>query len=165
MKTLVLFYSFEGNTRLMAEAIASETDADLQELRPSKNIAPRSFMKYFWGGKAVMMGQTPEIKPIEKHLEEYDLIFLGTPVWAFSYAPPLKTFFTNFELKDKKIALFCCHGGGKGRVFKKMRDELTGNSILGEIDFVEPLKKGVDSSTSRIRNWARDIINQITSAS
>jgi len=53
----------------------------------------KGFMKYFWGGRAVMRNIKPELLPLNKDIQEYDVLFIGTPVWAFSYAPALKFIF------------------------------------------------------------------------
>ncbi|MFH1472213.1 MAG: hypothetical protein ABIF85_04880 [Nanoarchaeota archaeon] len=61
------------------------------------------------------MREKPALLPFDKDPKDYDMIFIGTPVWAFSYSAPFNTFFHETELKNKKIALFICHGGGKKR--------------------------------------------------
>lgn len=45
MKKLVVFYSFEGNTKFLAEAIANEIKADILELKPKKEIKTKGFFK------------------------------------------------------------------------------------------------------------------------
>ncbi len=51
MKKLVIFYSFEGNTKLIAENIAQAIGADLLELKPKKKMKSKGFMKFVWGGQ------------------------------------------------------------------------------------------------------------------
>jgi len=161
MKTLVIFYSFEGNTKLIAKNIAEAINADMLELKPTKEMKSRGFMKYVWGVKAILMRAKPELFPIEKNLENYDVLFIGTPVWAGTYAPPLNTFFLTSPVLNKKIALFCCHGGGKGKIFNKMKKALEGNQILSEIDFCEPLKKNTDANIQRVRDWAEKLMKAL----
>ena len=55
MEKIVIFYSFEGNTKLIAENIAKTIGADLLELKLKKEMKSKGFMKYFWGGKAAIM--------------------------------------------------------------------------------------------------------------
>ena len=161
MKKAVIFYSYGGNTKLMAESIAKEVEADLIELKPKDEKKSKGFMKYFSGGRAVMMNIKPELLPLNKDIQEYDVIFLGTPVWAFSYTPALKTFFSQNTFKDKKICLFCCHGGKKGNVFKNMKEVLAGNQILGEIDFFEPIKKETEAKVKKVKDWAENLIKSL----
>lgn len=155
MKTLVVYYSLEGNTRAVAGAIASAVGADILELKPEKDMNPKGFMKFVWGGRQVVMGKEPKLTPLSFDAANYDLLFIGTPVWAFSYAPALRTFMKNVPLNGKKVGLFCCHGGGKGAVFRKLREALDGNTILGELDFVEPIRTDLTAAKSKADSWAR----------
>ncbi len=161
MKTLIVYYSFEGNTKLIAESISQEISADKLALKPENEPKSKGFMKYLWGGKEALMRTKPKLIPFNIDFKDYDVIFIGTPVWAWTYSPPLNTFFSNHLLKDKKIALFCCHGGGKGKIFDKMKKALEGNDILGEIDFIEPIKKDTEKSVESARKWAKEIITKI----
>ncbi|TCL69327.1 flavodoxin [Hydrogenispora ethanolica] len=159
LRKLVVFYSLEGNTRLMASAIAAASGADLLELKPEQDINPQGFMKFFWGGRQVMTKKAPPLLPLAKDPADYELLFIGTPVWAFSFAPALNTFFHTSEIKGKKVALFCCHEGGRGKTFENMRRELAGNEIIGEIDFIAPRKKGmVDENEEKARKWAEALV-------
>ncbi|MFH1283651.1 MAG: flavodoxin [bacterium] len=161
MKTLVIFYSFDGNTKLIAESIAEEINAELAELKQKDEPKSKGFMKYFWGGRQALMRKKPELLPLDKKTEEYDVIFIGTPVWAWTYAPPLNTFFSISSFSGKKIALFCCHGGGKGKIFDKMKEALPDNQFLGEIDFLEPIKNNKEDSIQKAKKWAKDIKNSL----
>ena len=158
LKKLVVYYSFEGNTKLIAQSIADEIGADILELKPKKELKSKGFTKYLWGGSQVMMKKKPELMPMEISPKEYDVIFLGTPVWAWTYAPPLKTFFEEVDLSNKKIALFTCHGGQNGKTFRHMRETLKGNTIIGEKDFYEPLTEGKEKKVQEARGWAKEIL-------
>jgi flavodoxin len=158
MKKLVMYYSLTGNTRLMAESIAQEIDADLLALHPQQEIPAKGVMKFFKGGKAAMRKEEPPLKPLEKDPQDYDVIFIGTPVWAWTYAPAWNTFFKGTLLTGKKIALFCCHGGGKGKTLERMKQVLADNEILGTIDFREPLRSHKDQSVHKVKQWARNLL-------
>ena len=158
MQALVIYYSFEGNTKLIAESIATELQADLLELKPIKEIEQKGFMKYFWGGKQVFLKQYPELEPLKKDPREYDVIFIGTPVWAWTFTPPFHTFFNEVQLKDKKIALFCCNGRSKGKTFTDLKKQLDGNTVLGEIEFQDPLRNNTNNHMNQAKKWAKDIM-------
>lgn len=154
MKTLVIYYSLTGNTKLIAETIAKTAKADILELKPQKDINPKGLMKYFWGGKLALFKEEPALLPFSTNLNTYDLIIFGTPVWASTFAPALRTFFAQNKIANKKIALFCCHGGDKGKTLEKMKEALGDNECLGMIDFREPLKKDSSKSTQQAAEWA-----------
>lgn len=161
MKKIVIFYSFEGDTKMIAENIAQAIGADILELKPKQDLKSKGFMKYVWGGKAAMTHEQPELLPLDKDINSYDILFIGTPVWAWTYAPALNTFFSAHLLLDKKIALFCCHGGGKGKIFDHMKDALKDNQILGEVDFQDPLKNNTDENIKKAKKWAEKIIETL----
>jgi len=156
-KTLIIFYSFEGSTRFVSDAIAQEIKADILELKVRNDIKTKGFMKYFWGGKQIFQKKAPELLPFDRDPDDYELIFIGTPVWAFTYAPALRTFFNKIKLKDKKIALFCCHEIGQAKAIENMKKELEGNDIISENDFVNVLKTPQQNSLNA-KLWADNII-------
>lgn len=157
MKILVVYYSFEGNSKYIAELIKTYMNADILELKLVEELKSKGFLKYFWGGKQVLSNQKPKLQNIDKNLDDYDLIFIGTPVWAWSFSPALNTFFAENKITDKKIALFCCSGGGKGKTFEKMKAELKGNEIVGEMEFIDPLKKKKIDHNKQMMEWVDGI--------
>jgi flavodoxin len=157
VKKLVVYYSLDGNTRFIARAIADSVGADVLELKVDAEPPKNSFMKYFWGGRQVMTKQIPSLIPFSQHPEDYDMLFIGTPVWAFSYAPALAAFFSRFSLKGKKVALFCCSGGMKGKTFERMKEKLFGNTFLGEKHFIEPLRRREEQAALEARTWAAEM--------
>jgi flavodoxin len=154
MRKLVIYYSFEGNTKLMAESIAKAVDADLLQLIPKRKNSFKGFLRYLRAGKEAMTRKKPELLPLDKNPEDYDLLFIGTPVWAGSCASPMNSFLSSYPVTDKKIAFFCCHAGGKGKILEKMREALKGNEFIGEIDFKNPLKHDTEKNITKAEDWA-----------
>jgi hypothetical protein len=114
------------------------------------------FAKYVWGGKQVFFGARPELKPYSVDAGLYETVIIGTPVWAWSYAPAIGTFLEGTKIAGKRVALFCCHGGGPGRTLEKLKAALPGNTFVGETDFRQPLKyrQGVDE---KLNAWIAEI--------
>jgi flavodoxin len=158
-KKLVVYYSLEGSTAFIAKAIAEAIGADLLELKPEKSIKSKGFMKFFLAGMQVFMKKKPKLLPLEKNLADYDLLFLGTPIWAGNYNPAFRTFFSTTSLKGKKIALFCsCADTGK-KAFENMKQELPGNTIIGENEFRLPLKDA-DNNAKKAAEWAKEVMSE-----
>lgn len=153
MKKLVVYYSFDGNTKFIAQIIAEAVGADMLELKPLAEPKSHGFSKYIWGGRQVFFKEKPPLAAFDKKPSDYDYIFIGTPVWAWTYAPALGTFFSQTQLKGKKIALFCCSGGGPGKTFNNMKEKLAGNEIVSEMGFIEPLRDQ-ESNAQKARQWA-----------
>jgi flavodoxin len=155
-KTLVVYYSYEGSTRIIAETIAAALDADLLECRPQKDISSKGFMKYFWGGRQVVFKKRPPLEPFEKNPTDYERILLGTPVWAFDFAPAIRSFLSQANLQKKNIGVFCCHEGAKGKTLETMKNMLSGNTIIGEADFLNVMKNK-EENIEKAKNWAKTL--------
>jgi len=159
MKTAVIYYSLDGNSALVAETIKATIGigADTFEIKTKDNKKRKGFVKILWGGAQVMFGKKPPIVPLSVDVNAYDLIILGTPVWAGSPAPAMVSFLDKTAINGKKIALFCCHGGGQGKVFEKLKALLKGNTIAGEIDFRNASKEDRTALKQKIDQWAKNI--------
>lgn len=157
MKTLVIYYSYEGSTALIAETIKAALDADVFEIKTRDTKKRTGFAKYVWGGFQVLTHKKPALLPVSTDINAYDLIILGTPVWAASPAAPIFSFLSGTKITGKKIALFCCNAGGKGKVFEKLRALLPGNTFAGEIDFVNPAGEENSGLKQKIDEWIKTL--------
>lgn len=157
MKSIVIFYSLEGNTELIAKAISEKTNADILELKPVKEYHKTGFKKFFWGGKSVVFNEKPELISYDKNLDMYDNIFIGTPIWVGTYAPPFNTFFNDIKLENKNIYLFACHGGGGAdKFYDNVKKKIPNNKFIDSIDFCDPIEKNTQESLNRVYQWLRD---------
>ncbi|MBK5113594.1 MAG: flavodoxin [Candidatus Heimdallarchaeota archaeon] len=157
VKSLVIYYSKTGNTKLMAESIASEVNADLFEIQRQKDIKSSGFMLYFRGGFESMTRKNIRLEKTEIDLEKYDLIFLGTPVWAWRLNPVVRSFLKKVKIENKKIGLFASCAGSAEGVLADLKDILKKNTILGESEYVEPLKKNTEALVKKAKTWAKEI--------
>ncbi len=157
MKILVVYYSYEGSTRLISETIAKAVKADLLEIKPEKEMKSRGFMKFVWGGSQVVMGKKPALRPLARDPSEYDMIFIGTPVWNFSLTPPIKTFVEDHLPKGKKVAFFCSFDGNSGKTFERMEKACQGSEILGTQEFLSSRNNNSDATLRQAVDWARSI--------
>ena len=111
-KTLVLYYSLTGNTKLVAEEIATRLGADIEEiacLDPYDTNFQACIQRCLQEREA---GVLPEIQPLKADLSKYETIFIGYPVWFGTYATPVITFLKDADLSGKKIMPFCTFGSG-----------------------------------------------------
>lgn len=154
MKSVIIYYSLEGNTKLIAELISKEINGDLIELKCKKEFPSKGFKKYFWGGKSAIFRETPELINFNVDLSKYENIFLGTPVWAGTYAPAFNTFFRDNSISNKNIGLFVCSGGGKvEKCFNNFKKHMPNNNFIGEISFVDPKENINRDYKQEIKQW------------
>lgn len=144
MKTAIVYYSMSGNTKYTAKKIAAgiktSGEVDIIRIEPKKAYPDKGAKKFLWGGKSAVMGETPALQPYEFNIEEYDRIILGTPVWASTFAPPLRTFINeNRNIKEKKIAVFTCFsGGGADKAIDKMKKYIGIEKFEAELILTDP---------------------------
>ena len=161
MKILTVYYSLDGNTQLIAEQIKSAVNGDILRLKPVHDNNKKGLFKLLSGGRQVFKNEKPELEPFDINPAEYDLIFIGTPVWAGSFAPALNTFLAENSIQNKNIALFCCSRGGKGKVFIKLHDILRDNNIIGETEFLSPVKSDPKEVNAKVSSWVDEIIEKL----
>ena len=111
-KILVLYYSQTSNTKAVAQEIAKRLNTDIEEITLVEPY-DTAFQATIDRCKADReKGITPEINPLKSNVADYDIIFLGYPIWFGTYAPPIATLLDKVDLSGKKVVPFCTFGSG-----------------------------------------------------
>ena len=111
-KMLVLFYSQTSNTKAVATEIATRIGADIEEIVPVELYDGDFQATIERGKKELDEGAYPEIQPLKADIANYDVIFIGYPIWFGTYAPPVATWLNQVDLSGKKVVPFCTFGSG-----------------------------------------------------
>ena len=154
MKTAIVYYSLNGNTEYAANEISNILGADLIPIKPVKAYADKGFRKFLWGGKSVFMGETPELQPYEFSASDYDIVIIGTPVWASSFSPPIRTFVeeNRAALQSKELAVFTCFsGGGAEKAIEKLRSFIDTDDFTAKLILVDPKTKPDTANAGKIK--------------
>lgn len=164
MRVAVVYYSMAGNAKYVADQIASnlkdKSEVDVIELVPEKAYPDKGAKKFLWGGKSAVMGETPKLKPYTFDASIYDVIILGTPVWASNCAPPMRTFLTEHksELQKKKIGIYVCFsGGGAEKAVAKMKKCLDIEEIIAEMHLIDPKGKPDEKNEDIISEFCKSL--------
>ena len=120
MKTLIVFYSYSGNTQKIAQRIHQQLGGDLLQLETVVPYTGGYNAVVQQGQREVNQGYLPELKPLELDPADYDVIYLGTPVWWYTFAPAVRTFLTEHPLAGKTIRPFITDGGGIGHTVQDL---------------------------------------------
>lgn len=119
MRILVVFYSRTGTTRKVAEAIANQLGCEMEEIFDTKKR--EGFLGYLVSGWDAAREKLTVLKEIKKDPKEYDLVIIGTPVWFFNIATPIRTYIVQNKDRLKDVAFFVTYGGSGGKgVLEKM---------------------------------------------
>lgn len=135
MRILVAYYSWTGHTKQIAEAIAKACDADLEEIQDVEDRA--GFFGYLRSAYHALTKRIGRIRIAAKDPADYDLVVLGTPVWAWNLSPPMRAYVSEQAAKFGEVGFFCTEGGAGGDgVFKQMA-ELSGKQPVATLIVTE----------------------------
>ena len=110
-KTLIVYFSWGGNTRTVANHIHDLVGGDIVEV---ETVVP--YPDTYEEVTQIAPGELesdyrPELKTKVENMDEYDTLIVGTPIWGGHLTPAMKSFLAGYDLSGKSIAPFCTHGG------------------------------------------------------
>ena len=152
MRVLVVYFSYSGTTKKIANMIAELTNGEEHELVPEKQYDASRGALIKEAGQEIKNGFCPKLLSGDVAAEEYDCIFVGSPNWMGTFAPPVLTFLRNANLKQKRVALFCTHGGGGfGNMEGDMAKECAGAVLLPGGAFT------AQTTLEQVKAWLEEI--------
>lgn len=156
-KILVVYYSWsEGkNTEAVAKQIQKTTGGDIFEITLAKDY-PSDYQECVdQAKKEIAENYKPALKSKIENIGDYDVIFVGTPNWWSTIAPPVATFLSEYNLEGKTIIPFCTHGGGgKARCLSDIGKLCPKSTLLEGIAIPGNSAK---SSQSEVDKWLKEI--------
>lgn len=106
-KVLIAYFSYSGITKNIANAISERTGADLFEIATQKNYSN----VYTESNSEIRNNDRPKLTNTVENMDEYDVIFVGFPVWWHATPAPINTFLESYDLTGKLIIPFCTSDG------------------------------------------------------
>ncbi len=120
-KILVVFYSRSGSTKKVAKTISEILKCDIEEIYDTKDR--RGVSGFLSAGNDAVNKRFTIIKELKKNPSLYDLVIIGTPIWAGNISTPIRTYLSLQKENFKNVAFFCtCLGSGTKKVFTDMED-------------------------------------------
>ena len=111
-RQLVLYYSETGSTKAVAEELQKQLGADIEAIECVNPYSGNFQETIQRSGQEREKGETPALKPLTKQIADYDVIFLGYPIWFGTYAMPIATLVKEQDFAGKTIVPFCTFGSG-----------------------------------------------------
>lgn len=154
-KILVVYFSHSGNTREIANQIKAATGADIFEIQAVKAY-PEDYQTVVDQAKEeIHSNYKPELKAKVKNMESYEVIFVGSPNWWSTIAPPVAKFLSEYDLSGKTIVPFITHGGG-GKA--KTVDDITALCPKSTVlDALVVSGNTVKTSQDKVSEWLRGL--------
>ena len=109
MNAIVVYYSRTGTTKKAAEAIAKALGCDIEEIVDTQKRS--GIGGWLRSGRQAMKEETTTLEPLKKDISKYDLVIIGTPIWAGKMSVPTLTFITQNKATFKDVAFFYTSGG------------------------------------------------------
>lgn len=106
VKVLVAYFSYSGTTRTIANAISEKNGGDLFEITP-QNAYSNVYME---SNSEIRNNERPALTDTVENMEDYDIVFVGYPVWWHATPAPVNTFLESYDLTGKLIIPFCTSG-------------------------------------------------------
>ena len=132
-KTLVIYYSFTGNSKKVAEYVKEKLNADILELEPKEPFSnDYDEVVRQWQNNDIK--KDVEIKKIDEDLSKYNKIVLITSVWWYGITPVMKRFLKDYDLSGKDIIVASSNAGWVGHSLKDYNDLLLKSIIKGELN-------------------------------
>ena len=154
-KILIVYYSNIGNTKSVAENIHSVVDGDIKEIELIEKYPNNIFKMSKFVRKQIKEDYFPEIEDID--ISNYDIIFVGSPIWNFSVSLPVKAFLKNNNFENKILIPFFTYSGGASK--KKIINEVKNSTSAKDIK--QPLfmfENGIILTKEQIIKWLNNII-------
>ena len=178
MKVALVYYSMSGNTEYAAEKIKNVMtekaaaanggeglpggfSIELIKIEPDKAYPEKGAKKFLFGGKAAVMGEKPVLKEYKFDPSKYDTIIIGSPVWASTMAPPIRSFVTNrwSDIMNKQLGIFTCASGNGGyKAVEKIRDLIGVRKLKFCMSLIDPKEKQTHSNDLEIDRFCNGML-------
>jgi len=157
MKKLVAYFSASGVTKVVAEKLVKVVGGDLYEIKPEQ---PYTSADLNWMDKnsrsSIEMkdhSSRPSIVNKMENIKEYDVVYIGFPIWWYVAPTIINTFLESYDFSGKTVIPFATSGGsGMGDTINELKPSCSKETkwIDGEI-----FKSSV--SEEELKNWANSL--------
>ena len=152
-RILIVYYTRTGNTEKFAQQIKRFVGGDLFKIEAINKYPPK-YQDVLKVSKVEIDNQIkPPIEKLVENIDQYDIIFVGTPNWYGTMAPPVATFLSKHDLSEKKLIPFVTHGGGgEQRCLTDISKMGSKSTVLQGL-----VLYGSPTASSKIFNWLKEL--------
>lgn len=152
---LIAYYSWSGTTRRLAQVIQRFVGGEVFEIVPAAPYPSSYDETVRQAREEIRRGYKPPLKSKLDTIEPYRVIFVGSPNWWGTIAPPVASFLSSYDFSGKVVAPFFTHGGGGLQRMLSAVKQLCSNSTV-----LEPLvayEGDVNSAEKLVSSWLKRI--------
>lgn len=151
-KVLVVYYSLSGHTKEIAEKIAGLTKADIYEIKTAEEVRANPWF-YYKVRKQLKQGIYPKLAGKLPDASEYDMIFVGAPVWWYTMATPGLSFLEQVDFKGRKVVPFSTQGSNYGTFFEDFAKKVQNADLQKSASFNNLPEKYNAAVDNKIAEW------------
>ncbi len=140
MRVLVVYYSRSGVTRKACEAIAASLSVAGHEAVTEELIDKtdrEGMMGWLAGGRDATLKKPTAIGPVRAEVGAFDLVVIGTPVWAFTCAPAARAFCEQFAGQLQRVAFVATMGGSGDRGAYEAMERYCGKAPVATLTLID----------------------------
>lgn len=160
---LVAYFSWSGNGQQMARWISEETGGELFRIVPAESYGEDYGACADRAKNELDNGIRPELS---SHIDadimaQYDVIYLGFPVWWYDLPMPVWSFMEEYDLSGKTIIPFFSHNGSSNGANSLNRiSELAADAVVLSDDAISIRGSNVSGSENEVKEWAAGFLNE-----
>ena len=153
-KILIAYFSCEGHTKQVAENLSKVIKSEIYEIKPE---IPYTKDDLKWTNENARTSieckdenSRPKLKDNNAQINNYNIIFLGFPIWWYNVPPIIKTFLESYDFKNKIIVIFATSGGSDfGNILNNLQNfckdaKFIQGKVLNRRPSLDDLKKFVN---------------------
>lgn len=159
MKTLIVFYSNTGNTLKLAKVLADKLESETLEIKDRRNR--KGLIGFLRAGFDAITSNVTIIEDFNLKFADYDLVIIGTPIWAGRLTPAIRTFLIGNSEVLPKVAFFATHGGGGSSKALIQMEELVGKEPLACLSIEKSsFKDGSSENIQEVDKYVKTLQNK-----
>lgn len=156
-KVLVVYFSHSGNTQKLAKEVSDQVGGDFRRIEPVTPY-PDDDELYDYTKQEQEKDERPELKDLDIDISKYDTVFIGYPIWWYTYPQIILSFFDEYDLSNKTIVPFVTHGGsGMSGTEEYMRNYLNDKNVT-VLDGLAVSRDNITEDQSKtVSNWLEEL--------
>lgn len=154
-KILVAYYSHSGNTQTIASYINDAVGGDIVKIE-TVNPYPDNYDEHLaQARKEVAENYLPQLKTSVENISDYDIVFVGYPIWVETAAPPIASFLASHDLRGKTVVPFCTSGTSSAAASYRLIASYCPESTV--LEGIQIRRGTYDTAHERVLQWLDEL--------
>lgn len=156
-RVLVVYFSYGGNTQKLAKEVSDQVGGDFRRIE-AVVAYPEGDEIYDYTEQEQADDGRPEIKDMDIDMSDYDTVFIGYPIWWYTYPQVILSFFDSYDLSGKTIVPFVTHGGSAmSGTEEDMRNYLSDKNVTVLKGLAVSRNDISEDQSDTVSNWLKEL--------